>query len=183
MNPTKPITLLTITLLSALPFTTLTSLAEPNPLSPVTRPTEADLKGISFVVSPWDTAPKLGDPIFLKIVLKNTSNHPLIFDDRRNGGDEINYLISLERTGGKNPPLTEHGLTLYTPQHWERIRQLRHELKPDESLQVTLDLTRIYQIKEPGEYKLQVKRYVYKGNQDLLIPILTDKITVNIQRD
>jgi hypothetical protein len=60
---------------------------------------------------------------------------------------------------------------------------LRHELKPGESLQVTLDLTHIYQMKEPGEYKLQVKRYVYKGNQDLLIPILTDKITLNIQRD
>ena len=183
MNRNRMPTLLAITLLSSLALRAPTSRAEPNPLSPVTRPTEADLKGISFAVSPWDTAPKLGDPIFLKIVLKNTSNHPLIFDDRRNGGDEINYLLSLERVGGDSPPLTEKAQTLYSPRHWERIRMLRHELKPGESLQVTLDLTHIYQMKEPGEYKLQVKRYVYKGNQDLLIPILTDKITLNIQRD
>jgi hypothetical protein len=176
-------TLLTITLLSSLTLCVPTSRAEPNPLSPVTRPTEEDLKAISFAVSAWDSTAKVGDPIYLKVVLKNTGKHPLIFSDRRKGGDEINYLISLERVGGKSPRLTERGLALYTPLHWERISELRHELKPGEAIEVTLDLTRIYEIKEPGEYKLQIKRYVYKPNQnkDLLIPILTDKITMKIQ--
>jgi hypothetical protein len=162
---------------------TTASLGEPNPLSPVTQPTEEDLKGISFVVSAWDSTAKVGDPIHLKIVLKNTGKRPLIFPDRRNGGDEINYMISLERVGGKSPDLTERGLTLYSPRDWERIRELHRELKPGEAIEVTLDLSRIYQIKEPGEYKLQVKRYVYKGKQDLLIPILTNKLTMKIQAD
>jgi hypothetical protein len=116
----------------------------------------------------------------VKIVLKNTSNHPLIFPDRRGGGDEINYLISIERTSGKSPVLTERGLTLYAPKDWERIREIHRELKPGESIEVPLDIARIYQITDPGEYRVQVKRYVYQGRQDLLIPILSNVLVLKI---
>jgi len=183
MNPRKLCEHFASGILFAVAISTTASLAEPNPLSPVTRPTEEDLKGISFVVSAWDATAKVGDPIHLKIVLKNTGKRPLIFPERRNGGDEVNYLISLERVGGKSPPLTERGLTLYSPRDWERIREIHRELRPGESIQVTLDITHIYQIKDPGEYRLQIKRYVFQGSQDLLIPILSNKLTMKIQRD
>jgi len=183
MNRKRLRQLLTGGFLCAVTFCAVPSFAEPTPLLPVTRPTEKDLKGISFSVSVWDSALKVGDPIHLKIVLKNTSNHPLFFLDRHNGGDEINYLISLERVGGKSPRLTEHGLTLYSPPDVERFEAIHRQLNPGESVEITLDVSHIYRIKEAGEYRVQVKRYVAQGKKDLLIPILSNKLTLKIQAD
>jgi len=156
------------------------SLAEPHPVAPVTRPTDDDLKGISFEISAERSAPKVGDPVLVKALLKNISKRPLIFPDRRGEGDEINYLISIERASGKSPILTDRGVTLYSPRDWEKIRDIHRAVKPGDSIEVSLDIARIYQITEPGEYRVQVKRYVYKGRQDLLIPILSNVLVMKI---
>jgi hypothetical protein len=51
MNSRKMRQLLTFSFHSFVPFSNVQSVAEPNPLSPVTRPTEEDLKAISFLVA------------------------------------------------------------------------------------------------------------------------------------
>jgi hypothetical protein len=157
-------------------------IAEPAPVAPVTRPTEVDLKGISFNAELVESAVDFGMPVRVNVRLKNLSERPLIFPDRRGGDDELNYVLSVHGPGNQDPALTALGRSLYSPKEWEQIRELQIRLAPGESRLVSLDVTKIFDMRAPGDYRIEIKRYVYQGERDMLIPINTNVVTVKIRR-
>jgi hypothetical protein len=101
--------------------------------------------------------PKIGDPIILKLRLVNTSSKPVSFLVT---WDERDYQALIVDASGKEPPKTAFGEKSYDP----RTPLFRSEtvtLGSGQDLKVDLDITKVFQLTQPGAYSAVVMRKVF----------------------
>jgi len=105
----------------------------------------------------------VGEPIDVKYVVKNVSSSEQTI---WHSGFWPNHMIIVKMTNGKEPPLTDfgrEGRAAFAPRG-ARTKNFALTLSPDaeDATQGAFDLTRIFDLSDPGLYTLQ---YVYEERQ------------------
>jgi len=97
---------------------------------------------------------KSGNPIFVKLRLRNVSGTRVSVVST---ADDIDYELLVTDATGAEARRTSHGRALFQDE-FEAFRSVGLELDPGQEIQVALDITRIYELKQPGTYYLQAAR-------------------------
>lgn len=124
----------------------------------------ADHPAFSITVQGPQTAAKLGEPVKIDITLTNISDRALGVHLELEGRSEITYEVFMEGLRGGEAPTTAYlravrgqhlpsdpdGVIAYSTKIWL--------IQPGKSATTHMDLTKLYEIKEPGTYKVWVAR-------------------------
>jgi hypothetical protein len=94
---------------------------------------------------------KPGVPVFAKLRLKNISARTVRMVD----SGYTDYDVTVADGSGKEPPLTEFGKRL---PEMPILRSVGLDLEPGQEVQVTLEITKLYQL-SPGTYYARVDRH------------------------
>jgi len=96
----------------------------------------------------------VGEPITLKLVLKNNTDDDLVMTS---AGARSDYELVVRNGEGKLAPLTKAG-ERHQQNRGFRISVGRVILKPGEEREDTISVTELYDLSTPGNYSLFVKR-------------------------
>jgi hypothetical protein len=98
---------------------------------------------------------KPGGPVTIEVKLKNVSSKNVHL-----GYSEpiFNYGITVVDMFGKEPPRTEWGDKLLRGEVWS-ISQQDFDLEPGKEEQAVLDITKIFQLTQPGTYFVRINRF------------------------
>ncbi|MBX7105797.1 MAG: hypothetical protein K1X57_17065 [Gemmataceae bacterium] len=126
-------------------FSLLLSIAA---VSPVADPDwGTPVNGLATRLALVTPAPKVGQPLEVKLDAKNTSETPVHYDDQQ---ATVNDPVTLTGPDGKAVP--------YVGGSYQTMGQGKRP-KPGQELQVfaKMDLAKLYLITEPGEYKIATR--------------------------
>ena len=105
----------------------------------------------SAVVEP--IAAKVGQPILLKLQLKNVSSKVVTVGDSNFYTD---YDLVVTDLSGKEPQKTKFGLAI---PEMPLLRSTTLDIAPGEEVQATLEITKIYDPQRPGTYYARATRH------------------------
>jgi hypothetical protein len=119
----------------------------------------------SLMIQAPSTVFKIGAPVELRIILKNTSDHEIQIWRNALGQEGLVYKLDVKDEHGKVPPTTKFKESLkglenpayLTPQTPIKISGAWVPLKPGNTLTDPINVSRLYDLR-PGRYSLQVQR-------------------------
>jgi hypothetical protein len=114
---------------------------------------------------------KSGEAAKLHVKLTNASKHSLTITET---SLEREFEIRVTDAHGKEPPLTEQGKNLRGPV--EIYRNFQLTLAPGEVVKGDEDISQIYSLAVPGEYRATVCRVVVE-----LGPILSNAVSLTVR--
>lgn len=97
---------------------------------------------------------KPGDPITLKLSLKNTSSKAVHYVEC--SPDDYKYTLMVFREGGREAPRTAPGLELLEQQR-SCFRRLLVTLEPGEHKDVDIEVTKYFNFAQPGRYYVRAR--------------------------
>jgi hypothetical protein len=128
-----------------------------------------------------------GDPILIKVELKNTSGHAIPSTEMPGGdvhGELIGFRAVVRDAQGKEPSLTKWGRLVYGRQTPEDAASLQLDavrkgrLDPGGVQKTEIHVSDIYDLTAPGKYTIQVGHY----DDDIKEEILSTAITVAVTK-
>jgi hypothetical protein len=112
--------------------------------------------GFQISIATDNPAYQLGNPIVVSVLLRNVSGQPLWFSQT---DMEADYDIEIAGSDGKAAPLTPYGQRIHALD-----RPILHAydvtLKPAESIEHTLALDKLYDVRRADVYNVRVTRKV-----------------------
>ena len=99
-----------------------------------------------------------GQPIRLRIVIKNVTKKPLYLAEV---GVEKDYSLSISNDKRIDVPLTEHGKAVLDGDVYMNLSLI---VKPGEERRDVLEVNNLYDMTAPGEYSILVQRKVGRLN-------------------
>jgi hypothetical protein len=118
---------------------------------------------------------KAGEEVLIKVHLTNTSDQGL--DNSANINDmtgvDPNYFYDVHDTGGK---LVRK--RVYEHPELATGHAIFRSVKPGESITDVQDLSRLYDMRQPGKYVIQVSRRISEGKRADVVK--SNKITVTV---
>ena len=165
----------------AIPLVAVACLAQS---SPTAAPENQPEPGFSIFVT-TSTAPyKLGEPVQVTVTVTNYTSHDIFWSTERikepqymacrydleRNGHEVETTFFHRKITGRNrdgdPNKVYGGSSILLPH------------PPGKMFEMKIDLTRLYQITEPGEYTLHVSRY----DEGTKATIRANVVTIRIER-
>lgn len=130
---------------------------------------------------PHHVAP--GRPVLLKLTLVNTLFTILEFEETYAIYD---YRVVVQDAEGHEAPFTELGKQLRTPGYRPPIyRAVNVELLPGQQREAALDLTKLYDLTQPGQYTVRASRVIERRSlRDGRLPSAradSDELTLTIE--
>lgn len=116
------------------------------------------------------------DPIFIKLGLRNISKRNL---SCLYFSIESDFQILIKRKDNKDIQLTEYGKNVSSP-HFSRVNIV--SLAPFESMEGALLVSKIYNMQEPGEYEITIKKIIPKLSGDGWAELMSNPITIKVQQ-
>jgi uncharacterized protein (DUF58 family) len=127
---------------------------------------QTSASSFSITISADQSTVKVGAPITIRILFKNTSNEEIalakIPGDRK--GEKHN-LVDVRDADGKMPPETEYKQALEGKRDNVKghvvlpmASNFTQFLKPGDVMQDNLDVTDLYDLSKPGRYTIQIER-------------------------
>jgi hypothetical protein len=115
--------------------------------------------GFSITVGRYPQTISSGSELRIPLIVTNKSDD-LIYVSKANGGDqaELNYAIEVTDGNGQPAVRTKYGQDLINPNILHTASNLQYPLKPGESIEDLLIVTRIFDLSQPGTYTIQVQR-------------------------
>lgn len=98
---------------------------------------------------------KVDSPVFVQLLLKNVSTQPLRL---LNPWTEQNIKVSVVDQAGNAVPLTKEGERTFHPEAILRNEEIL--LNPGKTEWAAIEITRLFQLRQPGKYSLQASRSV-----------------------
>lgn len=132
-------------------------------LSPAGSP-QSPKASFSIAASVADTTVKLGSDAIVNIVLTNTSDHPIVFENEMTiNFNDADYSTVVRNEKGDLIPLTKFGLMLFgDDDHLPKPREVKYvtaNLQPGETIKGRISVTKLYNIQAPGQYTVQIERF------------------------
>lgn len=118
--------------------------------------------------------PRFNDPIFVKIVLKNISKRNLSYSST---SIESDFQVLIKRKDNKDVRLTEYGKDA-SDTHFSRFNIV--SMSPFESMEGALLVSKIYDMQEPGEYEIIIKKTIRKLSDDGWAELMSNPITIKV---
>lgn len=110
---------------------------------------------ISLSIRPAQETTKRGSDVTINVTLTNPTNHAVSFTDRNSACD---YAVDVHDSAGLPAPQTEYKRTLNCGTKLADGRNIIVTLKPGESRQEQLIITRVCDLGRPGKYSVRVLR-------------------------
>jgi hypothetical protein len=105
---------------------------------------------------------KAGTPIIVKLVSKNIWYDVVTVSDY---GAEVDYELIVVDSSGKEAPRTARGDQLFRGEY-VLLRTAVIYLEPGKEIRAEIDVTKIYQVAQPGTYYMWATRDPFPGSPD-----------------
>jgi hypothetical protein len=125
-----------------------------------------------------------GAKVVLRVTLINTSDHNIPFKRTNNpqSNEEFRYVVDVEDSSGKPAPASaqvralEGQITML-----EDINNHAYWLKPGESYSDDLEITKLFDLSHPGEYKVWVSKELLSRHPRPEDTVKSNAVTVVVQ--
>ncbi len=118
---------------------------------------------------------KPGEPIILKVILKNISKktHTIVVS-----GPERDYDIIVKDNKGAIVPLTKYGKRLMDNKG--EFRAIGKKIKSQKEIQINLLINRIYDMTISGTYSIKVERFVLEQNRKKFAKVISNTVKIKV---
>lgn len=128
---------------------------------------------------------RVGSELKLNVVLANASGEEEIVVGTSAAGEQ-NYKLSVTDLQGKPPASTKYGRAL-KGETWIQDgktvvvvdKYMPVHLPPSKTLKETIDLNKLYDLSQPGKYRIQAERY----DEERKVWVKSNAIVVTIKAD
>jgi hypothetical protein len=114
-----------------------------------------------ITISSVQPSSKLGEPVWIHIVLKNITKEMLPVPEIQSPASslgELNYNIEVLDNDGAPVPITKLGREIMGGPRFGSGEYLLKHLEPGDEIGENADLKRVAEISAPGDYSVRVKR-------------------------
>jgi len=114
----------------------------------------------SITISVQPTSLKVGSPLTCYATLTNTSNEMVYLFASVQWMGELDFKIDVRDEQGKRAPLTEYGRQVKGESPIPIVQNATADviLHPGESFKREIDLSKVYNLAQPGKYNIQTER-------------------------
>lgn len=124
------------------------------------KPNPSDSPPFKVTISSVQPSTKLGQPVWIHIILKNTSSEVLPVPELLTGGfqGELNYNIEVLNLVGKPVPDRRRGQEIKNGMRAPHGEYILKHVGPGDEIVETADLNTVAEIPAPGDYLVRVER-------------------------
>lgn len=133
--------------------------------TPTTTKNSSASPALLISVTPPSNPVHLGSSILLKVTVKNVSGRVIGRESAHHDTAYQAFNVSVEQKGGHKVETTRFHRKIRNEQRPDDPPDIKNGdtmlslFEPGESVTFTLDLTKLYQITEPGTYKVDISRF------------------------